>query len=250
MNKMEEITYFGYQSILRHEKTAKVEQVFKSVAKKYDLMNDLMSFGTHRCWKNFAVMLCHLRQGQRILDLAGGTGDLTRQISPLIGDNGEIILVDINAAMLSIGQNRLLDQGIFKNVKLIQANAEDLPFSDNFFDRIIIGFGLRNITDKMKALRSIYRALKPGGFITILEFSKPASTLLKTLYDVYSFKVLPWLGKMVANDQASYRYLVESIRVYPDQKTLLVYMTKAGFENCDYHNLSGGIVSVHKGYKF
>ncbi|CAN7949699.1 unnamed protein product [Ixodes hexagonus] len=250
MNKIEETTHFGYQSIPRYEKTAKVGKVFKSVAEKYDLMNDLMSLGIHRCWKHFAVTLCRLRQGQRILDLAGGTGDLTQRMSPLVGDDGEVVLADINAAMLSIGQNRLLDQGIFKNVKLIQADAENLPFPDNSFDRIIIGFGLRNVTDKMKALRSIYRALKPGGFITILEFSKPASTPLKTLYDTYSFKLLPWLGKMVTNDEASYRYLVESIRVHPDQETLLTHMTEAGFEDCDYLNLSGGIVAVHRGYKF
>ena len=250
MHKAEENTHFGYQSVPRHEKTAKVGKVFKSVAEKYDLMNDFMSFGIHRCWKRFAVTLCHLRQGQRILDLAGGTGDLTQRMSPLVGDDGEVVLVDINANMLSMGRNRLLDQGIFKNVRLIQADAENLPFPDNFFDRIIIGFGLRNVTDKMKALQSVYRALKPGGFITILEFSKPVSASLKILYDIYSFKLLPWLGKIVANDEASYRYLVESIRVYPNQETLLTHMTEAGFEDCDYHNLSGGIVAVHKGYKF
>lgn len=250
MNKTGEMTHFGYQSILRHEKTAKVGKVFKSVAEKYDLMNDLMSLGIHRCWKNFAVMLCRLRQGQRILDLAGGTGDLTQQMSPLVGDNGEVVLADINATMLSIGRNRLLDQGIFKNVKLIQADAENLPFPDNSFDRIIISFGLRNMTDKIQALRSIYRALKPGGFIIILEFSKPTLILLKTLYDTYSFKLLPWLGKLVTKDEASYRYLVESIRVHPDQETLLTHMTKVGFEGCDYHNLSGGIVAIHRGYKF
>ena len=250
MNKTEETTHFGYQSIPRHEKTAKVGKVFKSIAEKYDVMNDLMSFGIHRYWKRFAVTLCRLRQGQRILDLAGGTGDLTQRMSPLVTDDGEVVLADISAAMLSIGRNRLLDQGIFKNVKLIQADAENLPFPDNSFDRIIIGFGLRNVTNKMKALRSIYRTLKPGGFITILEFSKPALALLKALYDTYSFKLLPWLGKIVTNDEESYRYLVESIRVHPDQETLLTHMTEAGFEDCDYHNLSGGIVAVHKGYKF
>lgn len=250
MSKTEKTTHFGYQSIHQYEKTTKVEKVFRSVAKKYDLMNDLMSLGIHRCWKRFAVTLCCLQQGQRILDLAGGTGDLTQKISLLVGDDGEVILADINVTMLSIGRNRLLDQGIFKNVKLIQADAENLPFPDNSFDRVIIGFGLRNMTDKMKTLRSIYCALKPGGFTTILEFSKPTSALLKILYDIYSFKWLPWLGRIVTNDEASYRYLVESIRVHPDQETLLSYMAEAGFEDCDYHNLSGGIVAIHKGYKF
>lgn len=250
MNKIGEIAHFGYQPILQDEKTVRVGKVFESVAEKYDLMNDLMSLGIHRCWKRFAVMLCRLYRGQRILDLAGGTGDLTQQISPLVGDDGEVVLADINATMLSIGRNRLLDQGIFKNVTLIQADAESLPFLDNSFDRIIFSFGIRNVTDKMKALRSIYRALKPSGFMTILEFSRPTSALLKILYDTYSFKLLPWLGKIVTNDEASYRYLVESIRVHPDQETLLSYMTETGFEDCSYHNLSGGIVAIHRGYKF
>ena len=249
MSETEGTTHFGYQSIRRYEKTTKVRKVFESVAEKYDLMNDFMSLGIHRCWKRFAVMLCSLQQGQRILDLAGGTGDLTQKMSPLVGDDGEVILADINITMLSIGRHRLLDQGIFKNVRLVQADAENLPFPDNSFDRVVIGFGLRNMTDKMKALRSIYHALKPGGFTTILEFSKPVAPL-KTLYDIYSFKLLPWLGKIVTNDEASYRYLVESIRVHPDQETLLNYMITSGFEDCDYHNLSGGIVAIHKGYKF
>ncbi|MBT8506231.1 bifunctional demethylmenaquinone methyltransferase/2-methoxy-6-polyprenyl-1,4-benzoquinol methylase [Coxiella-like endosymbiont of Rhipicephalus sanguineus] len=249
MNKIEKTTYFGYQIIPENQKTDKVKNVFKSVASKYDLMNDLMSLGIHRFWKDFAIKLSQLRPGHQVLDLAGGTGDLAKRISLIIGNNGTVVLTDINDAMLTIGRNRLLDQGIFRNIQFIQANAEVLPFPNNFFDRIIIGFGLRNVTDKMAALHSMYRVLKPGGLVTILEFSKPHSPL-QDLYDLYSFKLLPWLGKKVANDEESYRYLVESIRMHPDQKNLIKMMTEAGLEDCDYHNLSGGIVAVHRGYKF
>ena len=249
MSKIEKTAYFGYQTIPIDQKTSKVTDVFESVAIKYDLMNDLMSLGVHRLWKDFTIKLCQLRPGHMVLDLAGGTGDLTQRISPLIGDYGIIILADINNAMLSVGRNRLLDRGIFYNIQFVQANAETLPFPDNFFDRIIIGFGLRNVTDKMAALCSMYRVLKPGGLVTILEFSKSHS-ILQSLYDFYSFRLLPWLGKKVVHDEESYRYLVESIRMHPDQKTLIKMMTEAGWESCDYHNLSGGIVAVHKGYKF
>ena len=250
MSKIEKTTHFGYQTIPADQKTGKVKDIFESVASKYDLMNDLMSLGIHRFWKDFAIKLCQLRPGHQVLDLAGGTGDLTQRISPLIGDYGTIVLADINNAMLSVGRNRLLNQGIFYNIQFVQTNAETLPFPDNFFDRIIVGFGLRNITDKMAALYSMYRVIKPGGLVTILEFSKPNHFFIQRLYDFYSFKLLPWLGKKIVHDEESYRYLVESIRMHPDQKTLIKMMIKAGWENCDYHNLSGGIVAVHKGYKF
>ena len=249
MNKIEKTTHFGYQTISADQKTDKVKNVFESVASKYDLMNDLMSLGIHRFWKGFTIKLCQLRSGHKVLDLAGGTGDLTKRISPIIGDKGMVVLADINDVMLSIGRDRLLDQGIFRNIQFIQANAEVLPFSDDFFDRIIIAFGLRNVTDKMAALRSMNRVLKPGGLVAILEFSKPHFPL-RSLYDLYSFKLLPWLGKKVTNDEVSYRYLVESIRIHPDQETLIKMMADSGWEDCDYHNLSGGIVAVHRGYKF
>ncbi|MFW0028583.1 MAG: bifunctional demethylmenaquinone methyltransferase/2-methoxy-6-polyprenyl-1,4-benzoquinol methylase UbiE [Coxiella endosymbiont of Dermacentor nuttalli] len=249
MSKIEKTTHFGYQTIPIDQKTSKVKNIFTSVASKYDLMNDLMSFGIHRFWKDFAIKLCQLRPGHQVLDLAGGTGDLTQRISSLIEDNGIVVLADINNTMMKIAKNRLLNQDIFCNIQFIQVNAEALPFPDNFFDRIVIGFGLRNITDKIAALRSMYQVLKPGGLVTILEFSKPHYPL-QSLYDFYSFKLLPWLGKKVAHDEASYRYLVESIRVHPDQKTLIKMMTEAGWEDCNYHNLSGGIVAVHRGYKF
>lgn len=248
MNKIEKTTHFGYQIVSANQKTEKVNNVFESVASKYDLMNDLMSFGIHRIWKDFAVKLCQLRPGHKVLDIAGGTGDLTKRISRVI-ENGMVVLVDINVSMLTIGKKRLLDHGIFHNVQYTQANAEALPFPNDSFDRIIVGFGLRNVTDKMAALRSMYQVLKPGGLITILEFSKP-NGLLHHLYELYSFKLLPWLGKIVANDKESYLYLVESIRMHPDQETLLKIMTNAGFEDCEYFNLSGGIVAVHRGYKF
>jgi len=213
-------------------------------------MNDLMSFGIHRIWKRFAIDLCALRAGQTVLDLAGGTGDLTAKISSIIGDTGKVFLADINASMLKVGRDRLLDRGIYRNVEIVQANAEQLAFANNTFDCIIIGFGLRNVTDKDKALRSMLQTLKPGGRLIILEFSKPRLPGLKTLYDTYSFKILPILGKIVAKDEDSYRYLAESIRMHPDQETLLQMMQTAGFDKCDYHNLAGGIVAVHRGYKF
>ncbi|ABX78978.1 bifunctional demethylmenaquinone methyltransferase/2-methoxy-6-polyprenyl-1,4-benzoquinol methylase UbiE [Coxiella burnetii] len=250
MNETEKSTHFGYQTVPTDQKTDKVKHVFESVAAKYDLMNDLMSLGIHRCWKDFAITQCRLRTGQRILDLAGGTGDLAKRISPLVGDEGEVVIADINAAMLNVGRRRLLDQGIFRNIQFIQADAEKLPFPNNFFDRIVIGFGLRNVTNQLAALQSMHRVIKPGGFVVILEFSKPTLAPLKAVYDAYSFQLLPRLGKLVAKDEESYRYLVESIRMHPDQEALLSKMTDAGFEDCDYHNLSGGIVAVHRGYKF
>lgn len=246
----QQTTHFGFEQVAVNEKTAKVTEVFHSVAEKYDLMNDLMSFGIHRFWKHFAIQLCSIRSGQSVLDLAGGTGDLSRKLSPLVGHDGKVIIADINAAMLKVGRNRLLDAGLHKNIECIQADAEQLPFADHYFDCIIIGFGLRNVTDKQKSLESMFRVLKPGGRLIVLEFSKPNIPLLKSLYDTYSFKLLPKLGKWVAQDEASYRYLAESIRMHPDQDTLRGMMETAGFEDCDYHNLSGGIVALHRGYKY
>lgn len=243
-------THFGYEEIDASQKAERVAGVFHSVANKYDLMNDLMSLGIHRLWKRFAIDLLSVRPGQCVLDIAGGTGDLTKLISKKIGKTGKVILSDINSSMLSVGKNRLIDEGFFDNIGYAQANAELLPFADNTFDRIIIGFGLRNVTDKEAALRSMYRVLKPGGRALILEFSKPTLSPVKKIYDRYSFSILPWLGKTVLNDPDSYQYLAESIRMHPDQETLKNMMQNAGFENCDFHNLSSGIVAVHRGFKF
>jgi demethylmenaquinone methyltransferase/2-methoxy-6-polyprenyl-1,4-benzoquinol methylase len=243
-------THFGYEEIDASQKAERVAGVFHSVAGKYDLMNDLMSLGIHRLWKRFAIDLLSVRPGQTVLDLAGGTGDLTKLIAKKIGKTGKVILSDINSSMLSVGKNRLIDEGFFDNIDYAQANAEILPFADNTFDRIIIGFGLRNVTDKDAALRSLFRVLKPGGRALILEFSKPTLSPVKKIYDIYSFSILPWLGKTVLNDPDSYQYLAESIRMHPDQDTLKNMMQNAGFENCDFHNLSSGIVAVHRGFKF
>jgi demethylmenaquinone methyltransferase/2-methoxy-6-polyprenyl-1,4-benzoquinol methylase len=242
-------THFGYQEVPRSEKARRVADVFDSVAERYDIMNDLMSLGVHRLWKRFAVELAAVRPGQRVLDLAGGSGDLAARFAPLVGAAGEVVLADINAHMLEQGRRRLVDRGIINNVRYAQVNAERLPFPDNSFDCITIAFGLRNVTDKDAALRSMFRALKPGGRALVLEFSKPVAPGLRPLYDLYSFKVLPLLGRFVARDESSYRYLAESIRMHPDQETLKSMMQQAGFERCDYHNLSGGIVALHRGYK-
>lgn len=243
-------THFGFQQVSPAEKTRKVSEVFSSVAEKYDLMNDLMSLSAHRLWKRHAINCCRLRGGHRVLDIAGGSGDLSARISPLIADEGQIILADINAEMLRVGRKRLIDKGIYKNVCYVRANAEALPFTDNYFDCVIIGFGLRNVTQKEKALASMYRVIKPGGRLIVLEFSKPVISMLQSLYDAYSFKVLPKLGEWVANDAESYRYLAESIRMHPDQETLKNMILTANFEHCDYHNLSGGIVAIHQGVKY
>lgn len=243
-------THFGFTEVDVNEKANRVAGVFHSVAEKYDIMNDLMSLGIHRLWKKFAIDLLGVHRGQVVLDIAGGTGDLSAAISQKIGDTGLVILSDINSSMLSVGRDRMIDKGIFNNITYAQANAEILPFADNTFDRLIIGFGLRNVTDKDAALRSMFRVLKPGGRALILEFSKPTMPGLKPIYDAYSFKILPWLGKKILNDADSYQYLAESIRMHPDQKTLQNMMQNAGFEKCDYHNLSGGIVAVHRGFKF
>jgi len=243
-------THFGFQEIPITEKVRRVGQVFSSVADRYDLMNDLMSFGIHRLWKRFTLSQTGLKPGQLALDVAGGTGDLTRGLAKQVGENGRVVLADINAAMLQNGRRRLVDAGIAGNVEYVQADAENLPFPDTYFDCITIAFGLRNVTRKEAALANMYRVLKPGGKLLILEFSKPTAPGLKPVYDFYSFKVLPQIGKLVARDEASYRYLAESIRVHPDQETLKTMMAAAGFERCSYFNLSGGIVALHRGYRF
>jgi demethylmenaquinone methyltransferase / 2-methoxy-6-polyprenyl-1,4-benzoquinol methylase len=239
---------FGYESVAWGDKAQRVRSVFASVAGKYDVMNDLMSLGVHRLWKQFTLSLTGLRPGQRALDVAGGTGDLAAGLLRQVGKSGRVVLSDVNPAMLAIGRDRLLDRGFVGNVECIVADAEALPFADASFDCVTIGFGLRNVTDKAAALQSMHRVLKPGGQLLVLEFSTPASGL-KPLYDAYSFKVLPLLGKLVAGDAASYRYLAESIRMHPDQETLLDMLRAAGFAQARYHNLSGGIVAVHRGYK-
>lgn len=246
----DDLTHFGFQTVNVTEKAAKVASVFRSVAGKYDLMNDLMSLGIHRFWKRYAIGLCHLRAGQAVLDLAGGTGDLTRLIAKKVGSSGHVVLADINESMLAQGYIRLVDEGIVGNVSFVQVNAETLPFPDESFDCITIAFGLRNVTDKERALKSMFRVLKPGGQLMVLEFSKLVLPALQALYDKYSFSVLPTLGRWIAGDEASYRYLAESIRMHPDQETLKSMMISSGFEKCDYHNLTGGIVAIHRGYKF
>jgi demethylmenaquinone methyltransferase/2-methoxy-6-polyprenyl-1,4-benzoquinol methylase len=243
-------THFGFEEVAWRDKAKRVRGVFDSVAPKYDLMNDLMSGGLHRLWKEFTLSQTHLRPGQRALDVAGGTGDLARGMHGQVGDRGLVVLSDINGAMLAHGRDRTLDTGVVCGFEYVQANAEALPFADNSFDCVTIGFGLRNVTDKPAALRSMQRVLKPGGQLLVLEFSHPTSPAVKPIYDAYSFRVLPLLGKLVANDADSYRYLAESIRKHPDQETLLAMLRDAGLEDCRYHNLSGGIVAVHRGYKY
>lgn len=247
---MSKTTHFGFQEVPLEEKARKVAGVFRSVAGKYDVMNDLMSFGVHRLWKRFCLNVSGVRSGQHVLDLAGGTGDLALKFVDRVGPRGSVVLSDINAAMLEQGRLRMLDRGIVESIEYVQANAESLPFADNRFDCITIAFGLRNVTDKDKALRSMYRVLKPGGRLLVLEFSKPATRALEKLYDVYSFNVIPKLGRWVAGDESSYQYLVESIRMHPDQETLKTMMESAGYEGVEYFNLSGGIVALHRGYKY
>ena len=244
-----ETTDFGYQQVPVGEKAARVRAVFDSVAGNYDLMNDLMSGGAHRVWKRFALAQTGLRSGQLALDVAGGTGELAAGMAKQVGADGLVLHTDINAAMLSEGRDALMDRGVVGNVRFAIANAERLPFADASFDCVTIAFGLRNVTDKAAALRSMARVLKPGGQLLILEFSHPTLPGLKPVYDAYSFSVLPWLGKVVARDEASYRYLAESIRRFPKQDDLLAMMREAGLEECRYHNLSGGIVALHRGYR-
>lgn len=242
-------THFGYREVPVAQKQKLVGDVFTSVAGKYDLMNDLMSFGAHRLWKRFFVSTSGVRPGDRVLDLAGGTGDIAALLLPRVGEKGEVIVGDINASMLRTGRDRLLDRGLLSRLRWAQLNAESLPFPDASFDAVTIAFGLRNFTDKQKALAEMQRVLKPGGRALILEFSRLQSELLKPLYDFHSFQVLPRLGKLIADDEASYRYLAESIRKHPDQDTLRAMMEAAGFRNVQVRNLSAGIVAVHRGYK-
>lgn len=249
-HKENNTTHFGFRTVDKDKKSEMVANVFDSVAAKYDLMNDLMSFGIHRFWKRFTVECSAVRPGQKILDLAGGTGDFTAKFSRMAGNRGEVILADINASMLLMGRQKLRNQGIIHNIHYVQADAESLPFCDNYFDCITLGFGLRNVTEKEKALSSILRVLKPGGRLLILEFSAPVFKWLKKIYDAYSFHFLPKTGKVVAQDEESYRYLAESIRMHPDQETLKSMMINAGFEQISYFNLTGGIVALHRGFKF
>ena len=243
-------THFGFEEVPWEEKADKVRQVFDSVADRYDLMNDLMSAGFHRLWKKFAIEQTNLRPGMCALDVAGGTGDLSAAMAKKVGNDGLVVLTDINGSMLARGRDRLIDDGQIGNMAFAQANAECLPFADESFDCVTIAFGLRNVTDKDSALQSMFRVLRPGGQLLVLEFSHPTMPGLTPIYELYSFKILPLLGKLVADDEASYRYLAESIRRHPDQETLLQMMADAGFEKTRYHNLSGGIVALHRGYKF
>lgn len=249
-NHTKETTHFGYEQVDVTDKASKVADVFHSVADKYDLMNDLMSAGVHRLWKRYTIETSGAKKGDTILDLAGGTGDLAAKFTRIVGKDGMVTLSDINGSMLENGRERLTNMGIAGNIEYVQANAEELPFDDNKYDIVTMAFGLRNVTDKDAALRSIYRVLKPGGKLMVLEFSKPVVPGLSTVYDQYSFKLLPLIGKIVANDEASYRYLAESIRMHPDQETLKGMFDQAGFERTRYHNMTGGVVALHTGYKF
>lgn len=244
----EQTTHFGYQTVPLAEKTGRVAGVFNSVAEKYDVMNDIMSLGTHRLVKRYAAELSAVRPGQTVLDLAGGTGDFSIMFSRLAGSEGHIVLADINANMLRVGRDRIIDKGAGKNIIYSQVNAEALPFADNSFDCICIAYGLRNVTNKDGALASMYRTLKPGGRLLVLEFSKPVNPLLGSAYKAYS-ALWPVAGKIVTGDSESYRYLVESIRMHPDQETLKTMLDTAGFDDTQYHNVMGGICAIHLGFK-
>ena len=248
MNDPQE-TDFGYTRVSPSEKTARVKAVFESVAGKYDLMNDLMSFGVHRLWKKFVLQIAAVRPGQTVLDLAGGTGDLAYELSAKTGEQGQVVLCDINSEMLNHGRDRMIDRGRMKGITYVQGNAEQLPFKDNSFDCITMAFGLRNVTFKEKCLESAYAKLKPAGKFIVLEFSKPLSWV-RPVYDVYSFSILPRLGRWIANDEQSYQYLAESIRMHPDQETLKKMFSDAGFDRCRVVNMSGGIVAAHIAYKY
>ena len=242
-------THFGYREVDKEKKADMVADVFDSVASRYDLMNDLMSGGIHRLWKRFTIELSGVRRGHSVLDIAGGTGDLAAKFSRLVGDTGQVVLADINYSMLGVGRDKLLNKGLAENLEFVQADAQALPFPDNSFDCITIAFGLRNVTDKDRALGDMLRTLKPGGRLLVLEFSKPRNALLSKAYDAYSFSVLPVLGRLVAGDSDSYRYLAESIRVHPDQATLKGMMEDAGFARVEYHDMTGGVVALHRGVK-
>jgi demethylmenaquinone methyltransferase/2-methoxy-6-polyprenyl-1,4-benzoquinol methylase len=241
-------THFGFRDVPVGEKQKLVGQVFSSVAQQYDLMNDLMSLGVHRVWKRYFVGTSGVKRGDRVLDLAGGTGDIAALLHERVGENGEVVLGDINAAMLGVGRDRLTDRGLVRGLRYVQLNAEALPFPDASFDLVTIAFGLRNVTDKAKALREMHRVLKPGGRALVLEFSQVKPEWFRPIYDFHSFKVLPRLGKLFASDADSYQYLAESIRKHPDQETLQTMMIDAGFARCTHRNLSGGIVAIHSGY--
>ena len=248
---MEKLDYtdFGYEQVRVEAKRDRVLDLFDSVANRYDLMNDLMSVGAHRGWKKFAAHISGLKYGDKVLDVAGGTGDMTRIFAPMVGENGNVTICDLSHEMIHMGRNRLLDIGIYKNVAYVQGDAENLPFIDNSFDLICIAFGLRNLTDKSKALRSMYSKLKYGSSILILEFSSVVVPGIREIYHKYSDSIIPLLGKVIARDEKSYRYLVESIRLHPDQETLKSMLEKAGFGRVKYFNLSGGVVAIHTAYK-
>jgi len=248
-DERDETIDFGFDQVPRDEKVRRVGAVFDSVASRYDLMNDLMSLGIHRIWKRFTLQACAVHAGQQVLDVAGGSGDLALAFARSVGSDGRVILSDINAAMLEVGRDKLADRGAVGNVDYVQADAERLPFAAASFDCVTIAFGLRNVTDKQAALDSMARVLRPGGRLVVLEFSHPTVPLLKPLYDLYSFAVLPTLGKLVAGDADSYQYLAESIRMHPDQATLVGMLEAAGLERCEYFDLTGGIVAVHRGFK-
>ena len=239
-------THFGFETVDEAEKAKKVGEVFHSVASRYDLMNDVMSAGLHRLWKRFTVETSGVRRGDKVLDVAGGSGDLSRLFAKKVGTEGQVILTDINASMLGFGRDRLMNEGL--NVPATQCDAEKLPFPSNYFDCVIVAFGLRNMTHKSEALAEMQRVLKPGGRLLVLEFSKVWEPL-KPVYDAYSFKLLPLMGKLLAKDEASYRYLAESIRMHPDQETLKTMMHETGFAKVDYYNLAAGVVALHKGWK-
>ena len=247
---MTDKTHFGYQTVETAQKKELVGAVFDSVAERYDVMNDFMSMGIHRLWKRYAINQTGVRYAHKVLDLAGGTGDLAAKLSERVGEDGTVVLADINESMLSVGRDRLIDEGRVQNIRYTLADAETLPFAENSFDCVTMAFGLRNVTDKQRALESIFSTLRPGGRLLVLEFSKPVLPVLSKAYDAYSFTALPALGKLVAGDSESYRYLAESIRKHPDQETLKSMMQQAGFERCDFHNMTGGIVALHKGFKF
>ena len=242
-------TDFGYRQVPEEEKTRLVGGVFDSVATRYDLMNDLMSGGIHRVWKRVTIELSGVREGHRVLDVAGGTGDLSSRFARIVGPNGRVVLSDINESMLRVGRDKLIDSGTIANLEFVLADAERLPFAERSFDCVTIAFGLRNVTHKERALESMLRVLRPGGRLLVLEFSKPTNELLGKLYDAYSFGVLPRLGRLVTGDADSYRYLAESIRMHPDQDAMRDMMEDAGFERCDYHNMTGGIVAIHRGFR-
>ena len=250
MSGDKDTTHFGYETVSTTEKATRVRGVFDSVASSYDLMNDLMSLGAHRVWKAFTLARTGLRPGDTALDVAGGTGDLTLGLARQVGRTGHVFHTDINAAMLAEGSDRLLDRGVSANVTSLQVDAEHLPFADASMNCVTIGFGLRNVTDKQAALNEMARVLKPGGRLLVLEFSKPVLKWLAPIYDSYSFTVLPALGKLIAGDEESYRYLAESIRMHPDQETLKEMMESTGLEDCIYHNMSGGIVALHIGHRY